>query len=410
METYIVRQPILDNKMNIAAYEVAYQQTGSALYNQQDARVADTILSFFNRIDEEEDLLEGKDAYITLTPNLLMQNAAAVFDPQHVIVQITETVLVHPQTKEMLLSLRERGFRLALSGFEFNRRYLDILPYVDIMKVDMSMHTIGDLRTVLAIAHDFGKKAVAYNVDSPEVLEKVRDLGVDFIQGLSVADMVSTKAVRMEHLRSNLFRLIVAITSEEPDFEEISGYVSLDVTLTYSLVKMVNSAYFALANPVKNVRQALAILGIHQLRQWIYLVSFASEDGLSNEVIKLSFVRAVFCQSVCEQMSHPPIRPSEGYLLGMFSTLGLLLHVPLSAAVEQLSIAQSIKDGLLGNPGPCDDLLGLCIALEKSNWGAAAKKAEALELEPAMLNDVYLAAAESGSRTWRELMTPFAEE
>ncbi|MCI2047906.1 MAG: HDOD domain-containing protein, partial [Faecalibacterium sp.] len=283
MDTYIVRQPILDQKMHAAAYELVYQQDSSALYNQQDARVAEALLSFFNQIGDGNDLLEGRDAFITFTPNLLLQNSPSVFDPKHVIVQIEESVLIHPTTKEMLSNLKKDGFRLALVSFDFNRRYLDILPCVDYMKVDLSGPDKADLKTILSIAAEFGKKTIAYNVNTPEALATAAELGFDYVQGLSVADMVSTKSCKMEHLRSNLFRLIVAITREEPDFEEITQYVSLDVTLTYSLIKMVNSAYFALPNQVKDVKQALAILGIRQLRQWVYLISFSTEDGLSNE-------------------------------------------------------------------------------------------------------------------------------
>jgi EAL and modified HD-GYP domain-containing signal transduction protein len=212
----------------------------------------------------------------------------------------------------------------------------------------------------------------------------------------------------MEHLRSNLFRLIVAITREEPDFEEITQYVSLDVTLTYSLIKMVNSAYFALPNQVKDVKQALAILGIRQLRQWVYLISFSTEDGLSNEVIKLSFVRALFCQNICDRMDDAPISPSEGYLLGMFSTLGILLQVPLADAAKELAISDIVKGGLMGRPGRCRALLEMCIAFEKSKWTVVNENAAALEIAPKQISTIYLAAAEDASRTWNELMKPFA--
>jgi EAL and modified HD-GYP domain-containing signal transduction protein len=410
METYIVRQPILDQKMHTAAYELVYQQDSSALYNQQDARVADAILTFFNQIGEENSLLEGRDAYITFTPNLLLQNSPSVFDPKHVVVQIEESVLIHPTTKDMLMHLKKQGFRLALVSFDFNRRYLDILPYVDIMKVDLKGSEPEELRTVLSIAAEFHKTTIAYNVNTPEALSLAQELHFDYIQGQSVADMVSTKSCQMEHLRSNLFRLIVAITREEPDFKEITQYVSLDVTLTYSLIKMVNSAYFALPNQVKNVQQALAILGIRQLRQWIYLVSFSTEDGLSNEVIKLSFVRALFCQNICARMPHPPVTPAEGYLLGMFSTLGILLQVPLADAVRELAISGVVKDGLMGKEGRCRDLLEMCIAFEKSKWSIVNENASRLEAEPSEISTVYLSAAEEASRTWSELMKPFSEE
>ena len=46
METYIVRQPIMDSKQKVAAYEILYQQDETSLYNQKDSTVANAIEQF----------------------------------------------------------------------------------------------------------------------------------------------------------------------------------------------------------------------------------------------------------------------------------------------------------------------------------------------------------------------------
>ena len=73
METCIVRQPILNNKREVVAYEILYQQDDSTLYNQRDFHAANVIEEFFMELDQKN-FLGGKDAFLTFTPNLIMKN------------------------------------------------------------------------------------------------------------------------------------------------------------------------------------------------------------------------------------------------------------------------------------------------------------------------------------------------
>ena len=130
----------------------------------------------------------------------------------------------------------------------------------------------------------------------------------DYLQGAYVAEPKKSKVHRFDHLQSNFFQLMVAVTKEEPDVEEITRIISRDVTLAFSLMKLVNSAYFALRNQVKSVQQALVVLGLGQLKQWIYLLSFREESGgLQDELIQMSFLRANFCMELAKLVENLPI-------------------------------------------------------------------------------------------------------
>ena len=72
METYIVRQPIVTPDQKIAAYEILYQEEGT-LSNQRDSGAANAIEDFLMQLNNGS-FLEGKIAFITFTPNLLIKN------------------------------------------------------------------------------------------------------------------------------------------------------------------------------------------------------------------------------------------------------------------------------------------------------------------------------------------------
>ncbi len=409
METHIIRQPILDQNQKLIAYELVYYQDASALYNQRDAHVANTIATFFDGVDAR-DFFEGKDCFLTFTPNLLMKDIPRIFDEKKLVIQIEENVLINSDAKAILNRYKKAGYRIAALGFDFNKRYLDLLPDIDIVKVDFSDPKSENIDALCTLAKNFGKKLVAYGINSSESKELALSYGCDYLQGDSVSEMITTKVHKMDHLQSNFFRLMASITKETPDFDEIAKIISMDVTLAFSLLKMINSAYFALPNKINSVKQALTILGLGQLKQWIYLLSFSDEGGITDQLIKLSFLRAVFCQEVSQFGVNSLISRQEAYLLGMFSTLGLLLEVPIKSAVEELPLSNELKKGLIGEEGYCADLLELCTLYEKGKWGKVALLINKLGLQEDIVKSKYMEAVAYVNDIWAELSMPAARE
>lgn len=405
METHITRQPILDKDQKLEAYELVYYQDASTLYNQRDTHVANTIISFFAGVDAG-DFFEGKDCFLTFTPNLLMKDIPHIFDVSKLVIQIEENILINPDAKAILNRYKKDGYRIAVLGFDFNKRYMDLLPDIDIIKVDFSHSKESSINTLCRLAKSFGKKLAAYGIDSPETKALAISYDCDYLQGDSVSEMVTTKVHQMNYLKSNFFRLMGAITKADPDFNEIANIIAMDVSLSFSLLKMVNSSYFALPNRISSVKHALTILGLGQLKQWIYLLSFSDEGGITDQLIKQSFMRAVFCQEVSRFIAGFPLSGQEAYLLGMFSTLGLLLEVPIGAAVQELPLSDELKQGLTTDEGQCAALLRLCTLYEKGKWSKAALVMAELKLPEDVVKAKYMDAIGYVSDIWAELSAP----
>ncbi len=405
MSTSIVRQPIIGPEGEAVAYELLYEDKGISLYNQQDMMSANMIADFLLHMDTSK-FLDEKKAFITFTPSLLEKDIPQMMSPNHLVIQVDDTVLVHPVAQELLESYHRQGFQIAIKGFEFSSRYFAILDIVDIIKLDLSRPN-HSLSSILDIGNSFQKTVMAENVNTKAVFDLAEQYGIRYLQGTTVAESMYSAVPKMEHLQSNFFQLIVAVTKEEADVDEITDVISRDVTITFSLIKLVNSAYFALRNPVRSVKQALVVLGIDQLKQWIYLLSFKGSDGkIPVELIKTSFLRGRFCQEVVASMPEFSISPSEAYLMGMFSTLGLLMGLPLEEVVAKLPISDEMKQGIVEGEGPCGDLYNLTIAFDLADFKHITPYMEALGLERDVVNEKYVEAAEYVNGIWNSLMSP----
>ncbi|MEG2054128.1 MAG: HDOD domain-containing protein, partial [Oscillospiraceae bacterium] len=246
------------------------------------------------------------------------------------------------------------------------------------------------------------------NVNTQDDYDLAEKMGCKQMQGNFLADLKTQKIHRVDHLQGNFFQLIVAVSKDDPDIDEIATIISRDVTLAFSLIKLVNSAYFALRNRAKSVKQALIVLGLGQLKQWVYLLSFKQDNSdTPDELIRISFLRANFAQEMVPYISNIPISKSEAYLMGMFSTLGVLMQVSLESALAELSVADEIKDALVKHEGLCGQLYDMILCYEKADWTGITKYAKELNIPVNIISQKYFECVEYVNKIWQTLTHPY---
>ncbi len=403
MQAYIVRQAILDESQEVLGYEILYKEKIDDKQDKStDVKAASAIESFLTQLDSDK-FLAGKIAFVNFTPNLLLRNIPKIFTPQKLVIQIDDDTIINPAAQRQVYEYKKKGYSIAINGFEFALRYFSILDVVDIIKVNIEGNK-ESLSNIVNIGKSFNKDLIAYNVNDEDSYRIAKKLGFSFMQGSYVSEVIPTAIHKLNHMQSNFFQLMVAVTKDEPNVDEIEIIISRDVTLTFSLLKLVNSAYFALRHRAKSVKQALVILGLGQLKQWIYLLSFKQDDGtMPDELIKISFLRAKFAEELLVFAKDMPISKSEAYLIGMFSTLGKLMDVSLEEALSEISVSDEIKLALIKQEGRSGLLYSLVLAYEKADWKNMAVYAEQLEIPANIVTQKYFECVEYVNTIWKDL-------
>ena len=132
--------------------------------------------------------------------------------PSSIVIEATETAAVAdvPVAKAFAQRLAELGTRVAIDDFGAgfgSFYYLKHLPF-DVVKIDgefvaecnRSAVDRAILASIVGIARDLGKETVAEFVAEREVLEIVRDLGVDYAQGYHIGEPVPYEEFLARHL------------------------------------------------------------------------------------------------------------------------------------------------------------------------------------------------------------------
>jgi EAL and modified HD-GYP domain-containing signal transduction protein len=291
---------------------------------------------------------------------------------------------------------------------------LALLDNIDYIKLNFLTMPDNTLRNIIEIAHGMNKQCVAMGINNEELYQKAMSMKVDALEGSHVAEKMSSQTQHTSgYLQSNFFRLIVAITQEEPNLDEIVQLISVDATLTYGLLRVVNSSYFALRHRATTVHQAIMTLGISQLKQWIYLLSASNVenefDTGSEDFLKLSFMRANFCSELMNYAGNMPISKSDAYLMGMFSTLNHLIDSPLEDILEDLPILEEVKRALIYHEGRAGLLYDLTLSYERADWNEISVLAAQLGIASNLLTTVYFNCMEEVNSIWKQLTNPSAD-
>ena len=402
MDSYIVRQAIVNENEKTFGYEILYTDNSFGGVATDDVTAANTIENFLSSMDSGK-FLDGKTAFLTFTSNLLEKNIPKMFATNKLIIQIEDSLITNPYAQNLIAQYKQDGYKIAIKDFEFNPRFFGVLDIVDYIKVNFA-HIDESTANIINIGNSFNKKMIGYNIETQEAYESAKALGCSYFQGSFVSEKMPASFKKVNYMQSNFFLLMVAVTKDEPDLDEIESIVSRDVSLTFSLLRLVNSAYFALRNRAKSVKQALVILGLGQLKQWIYLLSFKQDDGtMPDELVKISFLRATFASELLDSAKDMPISKSEAYLMGMFSTLGKLMQMPLEEVLDQLPIGDDVKLALLNQEGKAGTLYKLIISYEKADWKTMAVCAEELGIQQSLIAQKYFECVESVNSIWESL-------
>ncbi len=406
---HIVRQPIKDSESNIIGYEIHYHGDNSAFgdggANSNEFMAANTIYNFLTANTNK--LLKGALNFMTFTNTLLMKRTPALFGKDELVIQIDDSVIIHPLAMFMIKQYAKEGYKIAVNQFQFAPRYLAIMDTIDYIKMSVPHMEDSSIKHIVEMASSMGKICVAMDIDDEANYNRALKLGITVLEGNYVADKLSVKAHSSDYLHSNFFRLVSAVTKDDPDVEEITDIISVDATLTYGILKMANSLHFSVRKKVNSIKQAIVTVGLNELKQWVYLLSFNIDgedfDAGTEELLRISLRRAMFCNKLMNFARAMPINRQDAYLMGMFSTLHYLIDAPMEEILEQLPITVEIKDALLKQEGRAGMLYGLIRAYEHADWTECDKLAEELGVPSEILTDTYFACVEELEVLWNEL-------
>lgn len=399
MKGFVGRQPIFNRQEDIFAYELLYRNNDENIFPNIDGdqATADVIINGFVNIGIEE-LANGKPCFINFTEGLLQLRVPTYFQPNDIVVEILEDVLPGPEIIAICKELKQLGYKIALDDFIYrdnNPYFSEYLKYADILKVDVLQTSLEVREKIEFTAKMMNIELLAEKVETRSDYELLRKRGYEYFQGyfFSKPVIVSTPDIPTYFL--SYIDLIKNLSMTEPNVDVITELIERDLSLSYKLLKLINSPALRPRNKISSIRQAIVLLGFNELQKWVYVLSIrgtlVGKSEMSDEVIRTSLIRARLCESISYLKKNPSTE--AGYFMtGMFSLMDSIMGWPMDKIVKSLPLKEEISQALIGYDNQYKQVLDLAIGVEQGKWETITEKCRTFMIDENVLSTEYLKA------------------
>nr|WP_320010041.1 HDOD domain-containing protein [uncultured Desulfobulbus sp.] len=395
MDVYIARQPIFDAHKKIFAYELLFRQSqGLHLGELSGDRATTSLLSTAFLTEGIEKIAGNRPCFINFTQNLLLQEIAPTFPKNKIIIEILEDVKATPEVVAACRRLSELGYILALDDFVYEKNLLPLIELTNIIKIDYRLSTTSEIERMLYRLSRFNIRFLAEKIETYEEFDHARKLGFHYFQGYFFAKPESLKITEIASNKISLINLLTEINKAETTVEQLENIIATDVSISYKLLRYINSSFYHLLKEVDSIRQAIIYLGDQEIRRFVTLV-IVSELAADKppELIRLSIIRARWCQLVaesCKQVTDS----GEFFLLGLFSLIDAILDKPMQQVLEMLPLSDAIREALIDTGGPYAPFLLVLLTYEKGQTKECLRNLRKIKADPSKVYDHYLEAVQ----------------
>ncbi|MCW5319888.1 HDOD domain-containing protein [Verminephrobacter aporrectodeae subsp. tuberculatae] len=396
----IARQAIVDEHRTVYGYELFDRSTASNAHTAtSDAALLFNALSYAGT----EALVGKKTMFINCTHDSLLGAHLELIHPEKVVLEVPplpddSTPAEIEGRIPTLQALRTRGFRLAFDQRALRRAYTGWLPLAAFIKLDLQAVKPEQAGPLISfISMHSRAMLIAEKVETAEQYELMRRLGVKLYQGYWFARPSLVKATTIRPAQASIIQLI-NLVRKQASTSEIEELLKKDPSLSFNLLRFINSSGFGLSCEVTSFRHAVMILGLNKLFRWAALLMTTSRGGggAPPAVGQTAVVRGRLMELLAAELL-PPEECDNAFVVGLFSLLDSMLGMPLEKALASVALPEPVMGALLHGTGVFAPFLELVKACESGDEAVFARTTDALQLSNRQVNWAHLQAL-----TWAE--------
>jgi c-di-GMP phosphodiesterase len=364
-DAFVARQPIFNPKLEVVGYELLFRGEGyvndMAMIANPESATATVVLNALTELDLGR-IVGRRTAWVNVSREFVSGGLAHALPADLVGLEIPETEQFDDEMVGALRELKSAGYKLALDDFRYRPGSESLLELFDVVKLNINELGTEQFTELVERLKPYEGKLVAEKLGTQEQHEFCVEAGCDLFQGYFFCRpaVACTRGIAANRLA--LLQVAAALNDPAVELEQIEQLIVHDVALSFRLLRYVNSAFFGLRGDVRSIGQALALLGLDNVKRWSTLSVLASIDDKPTELTVTALTRARFCELAGEPLGIAS--GAELFTLGLFSVLDAMMDAPMIDVVASLPLAAEMREALVGRKGKRGLLLECVTALE----------------------------------------------
>ena len=286
--------------------------------------------------------------------------------------------------------LKQAGYLLALDDFLDHPDWKPLVSLADFIKVDLLATSPADQLRLARAYLPMNIRMVAEKVENYDEFHRTQQMGYNYFQGyfFSRPEIMSRSDIPSNKL--NHLLVLQAVNREVMDIADVSDRIKAEASLSFRLLRYLNSPAFPLIVEVHSIPHALSLLGERGVRRWVSMIAVACmADGKPAELMTLPLIRARFCE-LLGPSARLAARGNDLFLLGLLSAMDAILDMRMSDVLQEITIRSDIRDALIGRPNALRDIFDLVLNYERGNFEEIASASQRLGIGEEVIPALYL--------------------
>jgi EAL and modified HD-GYP domain-containing signal transduction protein len=391
MDIYVARQPIFDIKKCIFGYELLFRSNMSNYFPEIEKNSATSKLlsnSFFNIGIEK---IAGSNlAFINFPQDLLIKQLPLMFSQDKLVVEILENVQPIQDVIEACQEIALNGYIIVLDDFFYKPALEPLIEVADIIKIDIQATPLESVGDIVKKLTKNGVDLLAEKVETHDEFKRALAMGFRYFQGFFFSKPEVLKSREIPTSQMHLLEIMAEVNKQDFEFNRLEKMIIRDASISYKLMRLINSTFYKRAKEISSIRQAIVMIGETGVRRFLSLIAMAGlASGKPDELIKASLIRARFCELLGTHIDCR-IDPAELFTMGLFSLIDAIMDDSMENLMSQVPLSSDIKDVLISKDGDLANSLVLIESYEKGDWEQIQKIADRMGINEHDLPRQYI--------------------
>ncbi|WP_342508808.1 HDOD domain-containing protein [Sporosarcina sp. FSL K6-2383] len=400
LDIFVGRQPILNRDGELFAYELLYRNSKDNFFPgiDSDKATIGLLVNTFLSIGIENVAGESM-AFINFSGELLAKDIFTGLRPDKVVIEILEDVEITPSLLTKMKLLKTEGFKLALDDFILQNQYMvhkELFEIIDFVKVDFINTTLVERLEIETFIKKYPDIVfLAEKIETEQQFKQAEEAGYKLFQGYFFAEPEIITGIEIPTNVSLHFQIIEQFNRKSPNIDIVADLIMRDISLSYKLLRLMNTLVFEVPKRISSIKQAIMIIGMQETKKWMLVLALREMgEGLGKGRIKAlvdySLTRAKMCELLAE---HEGKKNAEEYFLaGMFSLINVITKRDWDDILELIPLSDIVARTLKGEQTEITQSLKLAEAIERFDWVSLEQLAEKIDIDKAQLSAYSLEA------------------
>jgi EAL and modified HD-GYP domain-containing signal transduction protein len=392
---WLGRQPIVDSKKRLVAYEVLYRSTnlGPAAFSDGNQATSAVLVNTFVELGFDQ-VVDDRIAFMNFTREFLTGEYPLPECPKRLVLEVLEDVVPDAELIQGLERLRSEGYKIALDDVVYHPSLEPLLELATFVKVELPQIPQDQWAEHVKTLRQWPVILLAEKIETQEEFELCRELGFDLFQGYFLSKPEIIEGRKLDGNQLALMKILAEINSPAADIKNLANTVEQDPALCIKLLKYVNSSHFAVRRNVESLQHACVMLGLESLRTITTLLLLAGNQHIPQQTARTALLRAWMCRSLAKH--HEGVNAHSLFTTGLLSMLDVLMGQPLETLLAALPLDESILNAILRGEGVLGQILQTVLSYENCDWSELTRGSA----NPHQLRSAYFESVEQVKQAW----------